>query len=698
MATLLILITLSLYTILLWELAIKDGYWALRTILIDRRVNQLSQRIQHQKKITQLKHEHIGSIPAISQWKRIAGILIAAASTVGLIYTFEKQIIQYLKLNEQGNWLLFAPSLNLLVSLLILFCVWLYRDINRITELNTQRKDTNLKEFQQLQQWATGNIDTATADADTNKNARLTLQISSLHSLRPFLKGVYGQDFRRSTFEIYAAILQQTHTRILKKTPPSKEEKILNTTAIQEAIQQDELAKQINRIVAEEWFSFLINHDFPTQHLSLLGVEFPNNCYLRHRHFDDQLNLSHADLRLVVLNHTDLTNADLRAANLTNADLYKANLTNADLRAANLTNADLRAANLTSAYLSEANLTNADLRAANLTSAYLSEANLTNADLRYAKLTNADLRAANLTSAYLSEANLTNADLRYAKLTNANLSDADLTNAKLNDAKLTSAYLSDANLTNATLNKANLTNAYLRDADLTNADLSEANLTNATLNHANLTSAYLSEAKLTSADLQFANLTNANLHKANLTNATLNHANLTSAYLSEANLIATNLHCAQLIAADLSGATLEAANLYGIRLNAATCNHNTCFIGCTIDNEPTTIAHGKDALAHYIRALIGKATDAQALPQHKNLTEEEKADAIKAIQQWEGPISHLLHLVRLNKQEYEQERKKIREERIQRVQSDNPFDWSQVRLEAYDAARAEEIIAHSNLP
>ena len=117
-----------------------------------------------------------------------------------------------------------------------------------------------------------------------------------------------------------------------------------------------------------------------------------------------------------------------------------------------------------------------------------------------------------------------------------------------------------------------------------------------------------------------------------------------------------------------------------------------------MDNEPTTIAHGKDALAHYIRALIGKATDAQALPQHKNLTEEEKADAIKAIQQWEGPISRPLRLFMLNKQEYEQERKKIREERIQRVQSDNPFDWSQVRLEAYDAARAEEIIAHSNLP
>ena len=436
MATLLILITLSLYTILLWELAIKDGYWALRTILIDRRVNQLSQRIQHQKKITQLKHEHIGSIPAISQWKRIAGILIAAASTVGLIYTFEKQIIQYLKLNEQGNWLLFAPSLNLLVSLLILFCVWLYRDINRITELNNQRKDTNLKEFQKLQQWATGNIDTATADADTDKNARLTLQISALHSLRPFLKGVYGQDFRRSTFEIYAAILQQTHTRILKKTPPSKEEKTLNATAIQEAIQQDELAKQINRIVAEEWFSFLINHDFPTQHLSLLGVAFPNNCYLRHRHFDDQLNLSHADLRLVVLNHTDLTNATLNHANLTSADL----------RAANLTNADLRAANLTSAYLSEANLTNATLNHANLTSADLHKANLTNADLRYAKLTNAILKHANLTNANLQLANLTNANLQLANLTNLDLRAANLTNADLRAANLTNADFTDANL------------------------------------------------------------------------------------------------------------------------------------------------------------------------------------------------------------------------------------------------------------
>lgn len=88
----------------------------------------------------------------------------------------------------------------------IAFIVWVFRDQNRLRELSNARKDTNLKEFQQLQEWATG-----FGKAKDNE----ALQISALHSLRGYLKGEYGEDFRRGAFEIFTSALRTQHKNIL---------------------------------------------------------------------------------------------------------------------------------------------------------------------------------------------------------------------------------------------------------------------------------------------------------------------------------------------------------------------------------------------------------------------------------------------------------------------------------------------------
>ncbi|WP_193196770.1 pentapeptide repeat-containing protein [Nostoc sp. MG11] len=113
---------------------------------------------------------------------------------------------------------------------------------------------------------------------------------------------------------------------------------------------------------------------------------------------DEQLDLSHTDMRGANLNSANLEDTNLYLANLSGANLSGANLKGAILSAANLCEANLCGANLEGAILSAANLEKANLSGANLY-----QANLYLASLHGAIIDNAIFNGANLREAKFSE-------------------------------------------------------------------------------------------------------------------------------------------------------------------------------------------------------------------------------------------------------------------------------------------------------
>jgi uncharacterized protein YjbI with pentapeptide repeats len=111
---------------------------------------------------------------------------------------------------------------------------------------------------------------------------------------------------------------------------------------------------------------------------------------------NEQLDLSHTDMRGVNLKGANLQQINLYHANLAGANLAKANLAGAILSAANLEGANLYLANLEGAILSAANLKGANLKGANLHCASLYLAELHGAILNDAILDGANLREAKL--------------------------------------------------------------------------------------------------------------------------------------------------------------------------------------------------------------------------------------------------------------------------------------------------------------
>ncbi len=210
--------------------------------------------------------------------------------------------------------------------------------------------------------------------------------------MRAYLKGEYGDSFRRGTYEIFRASLATQHQKILKQVNEGDFENITI------AINSCQLTKQLNIIASEEWFNLLINHNFPTNNISLLGVNL-SKSYLHHRTYGKTL-----DLKFAQLQRADLRDAELQGANLWSAQLQGADLRDAQLQGANLRDAQLQGANLWRAQLQGANLWRAQLQGANLGNAQLQGVDLWDAELQGANLGRAQLQWASLRGAQLQGA------------------------------------------------------------------------------------------------------------------------------------------------------------------------------------------------------------------------------------------------------------------------------------------------------
>ena len=357
----------------------------------------------------------------------------------------------------------------LVVSAPVAFVIWHFRDENNRQQIENQRKDINLKEFQKLSEWVSGahlpeikTIDKTTQkeglkdkgetdgefqlierttekteeyskkphaegfDTFGKREGAVALQISAVYNLLPFFRGDYGESFRMPAFNLLKSAWQAMQQDSLKKWEtanlPSKRKAIIEELRLKA---ESPMGVALTHVLLslDQKNTQLNLRDFPEMlpNLCLAGINFHLSGVDEKARNWSGLNLSGVDFR----------GAHLKEVHFEESQLDGVNLQYADLSEAKLQNADLSEAKLQKAYLSMAKLQNANLSKANLQKAYLSMAKLQNADLSRANLQNAKLLFANLQNANLSGANLQNADLLRANLQNAKLLFANLQNADL---------------------------------------------------------------------------------------------------------------------------------------------------------------------------------------------------------------------------------------------------------------------------
>ena len=434
---------------------------------------------------------------------------IASLFIFVILFVFFQICFPELMERSAGLW----NFIILVVSAPVAFAIWHFRDENNRQQIENQRKDINLKEFQKLSEWVSGahlpeikTLDKTTQkeglkgkgeidgelqlierttekteeygkkphaegfDTFGKREGAVALQISAVYNLLPFFRGDYGESFRRPAFNLLKSAWQAMQQDSLKKWEtanlPSKRKAIIEELELKADSPMGVALTHV--LLSLDQKNMQLNlRDFPEMlpNLCLAGMNFHLSGVDEKARNWSGLDLSGVDFRGAYLEEVQFEKSQLNHANLQHADLLEAKLQNANLSGAKLQHADLL----------RANLQNADLLGANLQNATLRFAELQNADLLGANLQHTNLSGANLQNANLSRANLQHADLLRASLQNATLRFAELQNANLSSAKLQHADLLGANLQHTNLSGAELQNANLRGCDLSWWQLEKVN-------------------------------------------------------------------------------------------------------------------------------------------------------------------------------------------------------------------------------
>ena len=339
-----------------------------------------------------------------------AKVLYAAILSAIIFSLIYFTVIRCSSEDSAGYW----NFIILIVSSPVAFVIWQFRDENSRQQIENQRKDINLKEFQKLSEWVSGAHlpETKAVDKSITKssftpnnefavspkkqiteqteecskeygqkpdnahlgtfsrwNGAVALQVSAIYNLLPFFRGDYGESFRLPAFNLLKSAWQAMQQNYLNQLTPEDSE--LNDDHRDQII--DALQQNANSPMAIALTYVLLSFDqkneqlnlhyFPEMRssLCLAGVNLYFLMKTTKSKNSSGIDLSEIDLCGANLKSTNLSGSNLFSTDLSGASLFKANLSGANLIEANLSHTDLGEANLSNANLSNANLSDARL-------------------------------------------------------------------------------------------------------------------------------------------------------------------------------------------------------------------------------------------------------------------------------------------------------------------------------------------------
>ena len=414
-----------------------------------------------------------------------AKVLYAAILSAIIFLLIYFAVIKNSRENSVGSW----NFIILIVSSPVAFVIWQFRDENSKQQIENQRKDINLKEFQKLSEWVSGahlpeiNIEksitksSSTTDNESaaspkkqiteqtaerskeygqkpdnahwgtfsKRDGAVALQISAIYNLLPFFRGDYGESFRQPAFNLLKSAWQSMQQESLNELNEldveivslERQREKLELQREKLELQRERLERQRERLERQRERLELQERQIEIHQQQGKIYQQQGEIRKQQREIIGKLKQNAQSPVGVALTHVLLSlNRESTRLNLQDFTEMLPNICLAGI-SFNFSEIKEKARDL-----SKLNLNGADLRAAdlflvnlhgtNLSNAKLSNAKLSNADLSNAKLSNADLSNADLSKADLLDANLLSTDLRRSVFTWMKLQESrSLFNAKI---------------------------------------------------------------------------------------------------------------------------------------------------------------------------------------------------------------------------------------------------------------------------
>jgi uncharacterized protein YjbI with pentapeptide repeats len=375
-----------------------------------------------------------------------------------------------------------SSVLVLTSSLFVLYLVWFYRDKNHLRNIENARKDTNLKDFHQQQQWISGSFDSS------NNEGKLSLRVSALYNISGFLSGDYGNNFKRPAFEyIKTAITQTTHVsddylfpfdlelfdnnskrNYLSKSLSIDEIKIIRSDLADAKLFQSYFTKKLIAFVKEN-------------HINIFKTPYPITGI--HCNFS---NLSLISLPKSQLRESKFIMSDFNYTFLDGSIIAFSDFSFSNLSLSSLNGIDAESALFVGTVFSQSSINDADFRHAIAPNANFSEAVMDmlyarGSSMQFANFYKVTSRYSDFSSSTLKSCQFSNSILVHSDFSKSELQGANFYKADLKEALFRTSVLCGANLQNAKLSQCDFTESNLTGADISGADLSGANLVDCNL-------------------------------------------------------------------------------------------------------------------------------------------------------------------------------------------------------------------------
>lgn len=377
---------------------------------------------------------------------------------------------------EPLQWREAIQLLLLAVGIPAAFIIWLFRDQNMQATVENQRKDVNLKEFQELIVRAAGYKNDAASDG-----ASKILEAAAVHQLRSYLRGDFGEGFRRPAWELLKAKLAAKRdlpeftalqnflashsypSGILKddidlEAKKGFEASLSNIVGPLRLLRNDE---PVNQVVSDEIGS-ICSSKLPTNYSNFAQI-----------HFKSRTMFSGCDLREAVFVSGFLGWCNFEFADLWRAEFQQADLSFGHFEFAKGAGAHFELANLMGAVFDRSQFLHASFIGADLSSASFRFSDLRNArfdgnqSTRRNDFRGSDLESANFQLTDMSYCNLEGCRLRGTKFTDANLFHANLRDTLFGDVNTIPFFVKGAG---SRFKGADLTDAQAEGADLRGID------------------------------------------------------------------------------------------------------------------------------------------------------------------------------------------------------------------------------------
>ena len=292
----------------------------------------------------------------------------------------------------------------LIISAPVAFIIWHFRDQNVNHQIENQRKDINLKEFQKLAEWVSGInliedkfIEKEKDEKDiieisreyirpsqdrsiytiSKTDSAIALQVSAIYSLLPFYRGDYGDSFRKSSLNLLLSLWKILQNDELSKLISLRNELVNLVNKTENNNDNENILGNYQRVIynlkekAHSPIGIAITQvllsDGGTNLIKFPEV-FPGLCLAG---MDFKLPGLKPEVLDIFSCIDDYSNINLQGSNLVGAK-FKGKFIFSDLSGANLTDANiLKGSNFEYSFFTKSELININIEGSNFNDSYV---------------------------------------------------------------------------------------------------------------------------------------------------------------------------------------------------------------------------------------------------------------------------------------------------------------------------------------